>query len=74
MIIIHVEPARGKLYTQRFGSHLVVDHVKINKKLYDKFSIDLCLPRVFTTVVFNIVAFPAHPPDGWLKVWTVPLI
>jgi hypothetical protein len=29
----------------------------------------LCLPWVFTTVVLTIVAFPTHPPYGWLKVW-----
>jgi hypothetical protein len=28
----------------------------------------LCLPCVFTTVVLTIVAFPTHPPYGWLQV------
>jgi hypothetical protein len=29
----------------------------------------LRLPWVFTTVVLTVVAFPTHPPYGWLKVW-----
>jgi hypothetical protein len=28
-----------------------------------------CLPWVFTTVVLTTVAFPMHPPYGWLKIW-----
>jgi hypothetical protein len=31
----------------------------------------ICRQRFFNTVVFTIVAFPAHPPYGWLKVWTL---
>jgi hypothetical protein len=29
----------------------------------------ICLPWVFTTMVLTIVAFPTHPPYGWVQVW-----
>jgi hypothetical protein len=46
----------------------VVDVVLLTRATGVRFNFS-CLAWVFTTVVLTILAYPTHPPCGWLQVW-----